>query len=709
MAVSESPGRSPHWIRDAFERLESRITRVGVAIRQRAGGQSVALGLAAAVGLGTGLLAAALVAVIGLVQEIVFGSDPSTWRVLLGPAVGALVVGVLVTYWAPESRGSGVVQVMRSLGAHGGRMRWRVPVGGVVASGLALGAGVSGGREGPIVLIGGGVGSLLARLFSFDEERRRGLIAAGAAAGIGASFNAPIGGMLFAIELILGGLRARSLQMVVIASVVASVTISAFSDAEIIYEPESFYQLGDPRELLLYLLLGLAAVAAGLLLQYSEHWMTALFERVRVWRPLRLAVAGLGVGAIALWVPEVLGTGGELPPVSGLRVDEPIQAMINNEAGLGFEVVGFLLLLAVAKLVATVLTIGSGNPIGTFAPMLFIGAALGGAFGNTALELLPGFGIQPGAFALVGMAAVFSAGARAPLTAILIVFELTGDYELVLPLMLAAGVATLVADRIQPESIYTMPLRHEGIIASDPEEIDLLQTVTVESVMTTDPLTVPPDMALPELRATVGEIGHAVPVLHEGRLLGVVAPADFPSQTEQTGVAEAGSPTELEHQLTAADVCTRHPVTVGPTDPVYRAMRRMASLDIGMVPVVDPRDPERLAGVVRREDLVEAYRQAANRSLGVQQRREASQLRDLGGARFLELAVHAGAPVADRAVRDIPWPDRAVLTGVHRDGELVLPDGNTVVEAGDRLVVLTDRANAEELRRLTRPEGDAEA
>jgi CBS domain-containing protein len=250
-----------------------------------------------------------------------------------------------------------------------------------------------------------------------------------------------------------------------------------------------------------------------------------------------------------------------------------------------------------------------------------------------------------------------------------------------------------------------MPLRHEGIIASDPEEIDLLQTVTVDAVMTTDPRTVPPDMPLAELRATVREIGHAVPVVDEGGLLnGVVAIADLPSESEGTGMAEAGSPTELEHQLTAADVCTRHPVTVAPTDPCYRAMRRMASLDIGMVPVVDPRQPERLAGVVRREDLVEAYRQAANRSLGAQQRREASQLRDLGGARFLELAVHAGAPVAECAVRDVPWPDRAVLTGVHRDGELILPDGNTVLEAGDRLIVLTDRANADEIRRLVRPE-----
>ncbi len=674
--------------------LRRHTLRALTKLRQRPHGQSTDLGLAATVGVATGLLAVALIEVISVVQTFAFGSDPSPLRLVLAPTIGALIVGVLVTYWATETRGSGEVQIMRSMATGGGGLRGRTPLAGLLASGVVLGSGVSGGREGPIVLIGGSVGSLLARIFTLDEERKRGLIGAGAAAGIGASFNAPIGGMLYAIELILGGLRARSLQMVVIASVVASVTAQEIIGAGIIYEPSAVYELNDPRELLLYLLLGLAAVAAGLGLQYSEYWVSVLFERVervRLWRALGFTAGGLGTGIIALWLPEVLGTGGELPPVTEYR--EPIQAMLDNEMGfdldLGFVAVAFLLLLAIGKLVATALAVGSGNPVGTFAPLLFIGAGLGGAFGNAAVALLPGSGINAGAFALVGMAAVFSAAARAPLTAIVIPFELTGDYGLVLPLMLAAGIAALVADRIQPESIHTMPLRHEGIIASEPEEIDLLQTVTVDAVMTTDPLTVTSDTTMHTLRATLREAGHAVPVVDGDQLIGVVAPADLPAES-----------TDADEYLTAGDLCTRDPVTVAPTAPVYRAMRRMASLDIGMVPVVAQQQPRRLVGVVRRDDLVDAYRQAANRSLGMQQRQEASQLRDLGGARFLELAVHADAPAAEQAVRDITWPDRAVLTGVHRDGELLLPDGDTVLEAGDQLVVLTDKDNTEELRRL---------
>lgn len=703
MAVTDDTPRSGNPVAGSLSGMGSLLLRARESLIGRTRGQSIALGLAAAVGLGTGLLTAALISFIGLVQQAAFGTEPSQLRLLLTPALGALVVGLIVTYWLPESRGSGEVQIMRSIAVNGGQMRARTPLGGLLVSGLALGSGVSGGREGPIVFIGGGTGSLLAQFFRLDEERKRGLIGAGAAAGIAAAFNAPIGGMMYSIELILGGLRARSLQMVVIASVISAVTAREIIGPGLIYQPDEAYGLNDPRELLLYVVLGLAAVALGLAMQYSEYWMATLSQRVPAWPPLRFAAGGLVVGLIALWLPEVLGTGHGLPAIDGLH--EPILAMLNNQAGeLGLSAAAFLAVLAVAKLVATVFSVGNGNPVGTFAPLLFMGAALGGAFGNTVLELLPTWDIEPGAFALVGMAAVFSAAARAPLTAIVIPFEITGDYELVLPLMLAAGLATLIADRIQPESIHTMPLRHEGIIASDPEEIDLLQTVTVDAVMTTDPQTVPPEMPLTALRTTLLDTGnHAMPVTDDDELIGVVAPADLSADHHDD------EPDGDAVRMTADDVCTHDPVTVAPTDPVYRAMRRMASSDIGMVPVVDPADPHRLLGVVRRSDLVDAYRQAANRSLDLQQRRETSRLRNLGNARFLELEVRAGSPAAEQAVRDITWPRRAVLTGVHRGGELVLPDGNTVLQPGDRLVVLTDQSNSDELRRLITQPPDAGA
>jgi CIC family chloride channel protein len=436
-------------------------------------GETTMLSLAVAVGVITGLLASALIGVIALVRGFAFGTSVSWPLLLIVPAAGGLVVGLLVTYLLPESSGSGVIQVMATISTRGGRFRARVPFGGILATGIALGTGASGGREGPIVLIGGGVGSLVGRMFAVGEDRMRTLVAAGAAAGIGASFNAPIGGMLFAIELLIGRFRSSALQSVVVASVVGSVTAREIIGPEIIYEPAVRHTLTDWRELLLYAVLGFAAALFGLAFLYGDDVAKRAFARLSVWPPLKVAIGGLGVGLVALAVPEVIGTGDNLPPINGLR--NPIQAMLDGDVGTGYAAGGFLVLLAVAKLVATCLSTGSGNAVGTFAPAIFCGAALGGAVGHVAHALLPDAGVQPGAFALVGMAAVFAAAARAPLTAIVIAFELTGGYELVLPLMLAAGLSTFLADKLQPESVYTWPLRKRGIVYAESEDVDIMQ------------------------------------------------------------------------------------------------------------------------------------------------------------------------------------------------------------------------------------------
>ena len=654
-------------------------------------GEPVMLGLGIATGLGTGLLAAALIAVIRIVQRLAFGEAASPLEVVLIPTVSAFLVGVLLTYVFSESSGSGVIQTMTAVAVHGGRMRKRVPLGGVITSGLAIGGGASGGREGPIVLIGGGIASFLARLFALDEERTRTLIGAGAAAGIGASFNAPIGGMLFASELIVGGLRTASLKTIVLAAVVGSVVARELVGTEIIYEPAQSYALRSSGELGLYIGLGLAAALIGLALLYGEDWSKRLFARLRasLWRPLTLAAGGLGVGLVALLVPEVLGTGENLPPIQGIR--DPVQSMFDGRFGTGSGAAGLLLVLLVAKLVATCVSIGSGNAIGTFAPALFLGAALGGAFGALADQVLPGAAIQPGAFALVGSAAVFGAAARAPLTAIVIVFELTNDYGLVLPLILATGIATIVAERLQPESVYTYPLRKKGIIYAEPESIDITQTVQVGEIMTTEPDTVPASMLLGELTEAFARTGHhGFPVLDGDQLVGVVTLSDL-SRASGDG---------LGRELTAADVCTREPLTVTPGDPVFRALRRMAMLDVGRLPVVAADDRSRLVGLVRRADVVEAYRRALTRSVGAQQRRHASRLRDLVGIQLLELVIAGDAAIAGRKVRDVSWPQRTILTGIRRGGELIMPNGDTVLRAGDEVTVLTDITTTDHVRTL---------
>ena len=707
----------------SFEGLGTRVRQLRHAALSRMHGDSVMLALAVAVGFGTGVAAAVLVNAIELVERIAFGTHPDWLRILLVPTAGGLAAGILITYLFPESAGSGVIEIMKTISLRGGRVRSRVPAGGIITTGVALGTGASGGREGPIVLVGGGLGSLAGRLFAVGEDRMRTLVAAGVAAGIGASFNAPIGGMLFAIELIIGGFKARSLQVIVVSSVVGSVTARQLIGPEVIFKPSASYRLADPRELLLYVVLGLAAAGVGIAFLRLEDFFHRLFTGMRVWRPLTLAIAGAGVGSIALILPEVLSTGDGLPPISGIR--DPIQEMLEGGFGSGYAVVGFLLLLAAAKLIATSMSIGSGNAIGTFAPALFTGAAVGGALGHLALMWFPATGVEPGAFALVGMAAAFSAAARAPLTAIVIAFELTGDYELVLPLMLAAGIATLVADRINPDSVYTYPLRKQGIVYAEPEDVDIMQSVSVGEIMTTGHDAVPASMPVAELRRLFATSGHhGFPVLGgDGRLTGVVTMSDLARADEEETARATGerAPPHRTHDgaphhrrphdgvVTVDDICTHQPVTVTPDDPVFRAVRRMASLDVGRVPVVSSEDHGILVGLLRRSDLVKAYQRAVVRNLGAQQRRQWSQLRDLGGVQFVELRVEAGAPSDGKPVKEIAWPQRTVLTSVRRDGQVVLPRGDTVLQAGDEVVVLTGRDTADEVHRLMSPIAGSQA
>jgi CIC family chloride channel protein len=671
------------------------FTRAVVQIRRRAlphlQSEALMLSLAVVVGLATGVLASVLIGLIALVGRATFGTSVS-WPLLLAvPAAGGLVVGVLLTYLFPESSGSGVIQVMTRIATHGGRFRARVPFGGVLSTGIALGTGASGGREGPIVLIGGSIGSLLGRLFAVGEDRLRTLVAAGAAAGIGASFNAPIGGMLFAIELLIGRFRSSALQTVVVASVVGSVTAREIVGPEITYEPATPYTLTDPRELLLYAVLGFAAALFGVGFMYGEDVAKRAFARLALWPPFKVAIGGLGVGLVALVVPEVIGTGDNLPPIAGFR--GPIQAMLDGRIGAGYTAVGFLVLLAGAKLVATCLSIGSGNAVGTFAPAIFCGAALGGAVGHVTQTLLPTAGVQPGAFAVVGMAAVFAAAARAPLTAIVIVFELTGEYELVLPLMLAAGLATFLADRLHPDSVYTLPLRRRGIVYAEPEDIDIMQVVRVGEVMTTDPDVLPADMTLDRAREEFSRTRHhGFPVVDNGRLAGVCTISD---------VARAGERENGNGQhLTVGDVCTRQPLTVTPLDPVFRAVRRMAMIDVGRLPVVSADDHGELVGLVRRSDVVKAYQQALARSVAAQQRKQLRQLRDLSGTRLVEFRITADAPTAGRRVREVSWPSRTILASIRRSGEVVMPNGDTELLIGDEVTVLTEQDHVSQVQEL---------
>jgi CIC family chloride channel protein len=425
------------------------------------------IGLCLAVGAGAGLGAVGFRYLIEAFTWVFAGhSDPSAlghftnphlaflgpFVVLVVPVVGGLLYGPLVYRFAPEARGHGVPEVMLAVHSNEGRIRGRVPIVKSLASAICIGAGGSVGREGPIVQIGSAIGSALGQVSDQAAANTRLLVACGAAGGIGATFNAPIAGVFFALELILRRWDTRSFGLIILAGLVATAVGRIAFGAEAFLTLPPFHLVSD-WEYPLYALLGLAAAIVGVIFIRVLYGMEDLADRI--WRGpawLRPAVGGVLLGLVLLALPEMYGVG--YPVLEG--------------AIAGKYVLGALLAFLCGKILATSLTMAIGGSGGVFAPSLFIGAMLGSAYGLGAHDLLPGATAGAGAYGLVGMAALFAAAGRAPMTAILIVFELTGDYKIILPLMLAVVVATGLSHLLSQDSIYTLKLRRRGIDIEQP-------------------------------------------------------------------------------------------------------------------------------------------------------------------------------------------------------------------------------------------------
>jgi CIC family chloride channel protein len=308
-------------------------------------------------------------------------------------------------------------------------------------------------------------------------------------------------------------------------------------------------------------------------------------------------------------------------------------------------------------------------------PSLFIGGVLGTALAIAVQPIWVFSDLQPGSYAMVGMAATFAAVARAPLTAIIMVFEITGNYALVLPLMLAASVASFVADRIHPDSVYTMPLTRAGVHLVQTEDVDLLDTVTVGEVMTHLDDTLQPSMSLSEAARFLDESRHhGMPVVESnGELAGVLTLLDV-------ALAE-GNPDEM----LVRDVMTARPITVTPTMPVSSALARMAALGVGRLPVVDDLDPQRVVGMFRRNSVVAAYHHALGATTDRHLYRQRLRQRVQPGATFYEVPVPSASDAAGKRIREVAWPEDAVLVSIRRNDGVIIPHGDTVIRVNDTL------------------------
>lgn len=654
--------------------------------------ESFLLGTAAVItGLSTGLGIWAFKAAISLVERLyrielggwLTGLHP--WAIAALPMMGGLLVGWLGSRLIAGERHHGVAGIIEAAALAGGRLNYRrLPVKSLAAV-LSISSGASVGPEDPSVQIGANIGSFLGQKANLSDERMRVLLAAGAASGIAAAFNAPVAGVFFSLEIILGELSSSALGVVVLSAVVASVFTQAVSGAQPAF-PIPAYTFNSIWEFGLYLALGVVTGPLAALYSHLLYWFRDQFGRLEHWPAwLRTALTGLVVGLVGLAFPQVLGVG-----------YETISAVLANK----LVFIPLLLGIALAKLVLTPFSLAGGFWGGLFAPALFIGAALGAAFGNIAALLFPTLPLSPPAYALVGMAAFLGGTVHAPLTAILLLFEMTHDYRIILPLMFAVIVSLYVSRKLQPASVYLQSLHRKGIYLQSGRDIEILDTIQVQEVMLTQPHVLREDMNLHQAAEIFQSTRHhGLPVLDaQGNLTAILTLQDL----EQVALEDWST-------VTVGQVGNRDLITIFPDETIGTALRRMGAADVGRLPVVDRQDPQRLVGVLRRSDAIRAYEIALARRAALRQRsRQVRLSASSEGAQVWEIKVQTGSRCAHQNLQNVAWPKECLIASVQRKGRILIPHGQTILQPGDILLVIADPTVRESIERIcAAPASDA--
>jgi CIC family chloride channel protein len=557
---------------------------------------TIGMTLAVMVGIASGVGAVAFRFLIGYFHHLFFErlAGGLSWMgaasVIPIPAIGGIFVGLLVYYGAREAKGHGVPEVMLAVARTGGRIRGRVSVVKALASSICIGSGGSVGREGPIVQIGSSAASFMGQRFGVGESWIRVLVACGAAGGISATFNTPIAGVFFALEVILGTFSVQYFGTVVLSSVTADVVSRMFLGDVLAFDVPT-YALKSYWELIPYALLGILAayLAMGFvrLLYFSEDSFDRITSVPEYAKPV---IGGLGIGLIGVFAPQVFGVG-----------YEGISQALDGELALAF-----LAALVVLKLVATSLTLGSGGSGGVFAPSLFIGAMAGTAFGTVIHSVFPGIVGPAGGYGLAGMAAVFAGAAWAPITAILIIFEMTQDYSLILPLMLTVVVSTGMSHFLMRESIYSLKLARRGIDLHRMRRADPADAIRIKDVMAKDYPTVKGDFLVKDLPGVFERLRvHGFPVMDgEGNLEGVITATDV-----ERALLEGSDTAKVQ------DVASRSLVVSYPDQTLGEMMETLGAQDVGYIPVVDRQQTKRFLGMVRRQDIIRTYAKSKGRRI----------------------------------------------------------------------------------------------
>jgi len=515
------------------------------------------------------------------------------WQVLLVPALGGLAVGVFVHALMPNRRPQGVADVIEASALRGGRMSVSNGLMAAVVSAASLGCGASVGREGPVVHLGASLGAWLSKRLHLGRTPSRTLLGCGVAAAIATSFNAPIAGAFFALEVVIGHYSLTAFAPVVIASVTGTIISRMYyGDFPAFILPE-MRTIASFWEFPAFALLGVVSAVVAIVFMRAAMFSEDAAARLPGPRWYRPALGGLAVGAIAIFFPQVLGVGYEA----------------TDNALLERYSLWLLLALLVLKTAATAISLGSGFGGGVFSPSLVIGAMLGGAFGIIATGVFPELSSGHGAYTIVGMGAVAGAVLGAPISTILMIFELTNDYAITIAVMIATSIAAIITQLVHGESFFTGQLRRRGVTVSGGQDVGLLRSVRARDVMSQvydalDPTT-PIAKARERLqRATWGELFL---VDETGRLTGVMTFADL---------HETAFDTSHDAELVAENLARKRPTVLAAGDNLEDAFKTFAASGEVNLPVVDSRDSMIMIGVAQEHEVLLAYHRALDRARG---------------------------------------------------------------------------------------------
>jgi chloride channel protein, CIC family len=547
--------------------------------RQREG--QIFLVLALVIGALTGLAVVAFILLTERMGMRLYPVGGAPWRRVLFPVVGSLGIGYLLYRYFPDARGSGVPQTKAALYAREGRITLRTVLGKFFCTSATLASGIPLGREGPSVQVGAGIGSVLGRLFGLRSEQVKNLIPVGAAAAIAAAFNTPLAAVLFALEEIVGDLNAPVMGAVVLASATSWMVLRVLLGNNPLFKVPQ-YELVHPAEFAVYAVLGVAGGLVSVAFTKLLLGMRARFLRFpqkTVW--VQPVAGGLLVGLVGWFVPQVLGVGYGF-------VGEALNGRMTFQ---------LMALLVVLKLLTVTTSYASGNAGGIFGPALFIGAMLGGTVGTVAHHLFPAYTATPGAYALVGMGAAFAGIVRAPMTSVLMIFEMTQDYAVIVPLMIANLVSLFIASRLQHAPIYEALAVQDGIHLPKAETRRRHGQRQVVRVMQTAGQSLPAEITVREALESVRPSEVRTWLVADRRgVVGVINLARLERELAEGADKKLG---ELVDALAFPHV--------HPDQSLELALERMGANQIEILPVVNRADVNKLEGIVTLQDVLDAY------------------------------------------------------------------------------------------------------